>query len=151
MASFLTLHPRLYSLFQAHPRLICPRTLPLFLIPAKILPQSSTPELRPPLCLPVLALHSLAAKFRTPLRLVNGSQSLLQHLIRHVASAEWYRKVQSPPHVDSGYRTLVLVWAMDIGADPTVEEIRGQPLVGFASKRLFGTAEMCELGGVDSG
>jgi hypothetical protein len=38
---------------------------------------------------------------------------------------------------------------MDVGADSTAEKIRGKPLVCFAGKRLFGTAEMCKLGGVD--
>lgn len=54
-----------------HTGLIIPRTLPIFSIPAKILPQPLSSELGPPLRSPILALHTRPAKLGANLRLVH--------------------------------------------------------------------------------
>lgn len=136
---------------QPNPSLILSGTFPILPTLAIILPKSRSPQLRPPLRLPISIFHILATKLRPALRLIHSPQAPPEHLIRHIAPTERKREIKRAADIDTRNCTLVLILAVDVGTDAVVEEVGYKPVVGFASEGLFWTTEVGEFGGVDAG
>lgn len=127
-----------------HTNLIFPWTFEVL-----ILPQSPSALLGVLFRRAIRAFVLFPTKFHPTLRLIDRCQAALQHFQRNITTSKG-RKIQHIADIDGGNHALILVNAVDMSTNPTVEKIGRQPLVRLMRVRLGRTSKVRELWGINS-